>query len=401
MRIVVVQRSAHAHEVLRAPDGVASLPWSSVVQTLDRHDIPDGLPFIVDDDGSLTSCDRLNTYLLTAWRQRAYDLDSLRSFHAYHLARLLRFVRARRGGELVDLTATSTEDLTAYRDARQQEVQDTTLATEFGCFSSFFYFATQVGWMDKDPIPRWGRSNRNTLISRTRRERRARFLKAAQTKHFLEVGLRGDGHEPSGAPGYPERGYVYGLLLATTGLRREECAFLLDVEVPVPATLGSESVHVFDRLGKKQVVRSIYVTPQVAHAVDLYRQTERHRVVHAAQRSLRAKVRDGSLQVIDDLIERRGKLYVAKGSQRIPLVRFTNQNRGQAVRVLDDGTIDPLALFVSRSGLPTRTRTLESTLRRRSRASPPLRPPGPAATPRARHTAHDATPTRCACWLRS
>lgn len=351
MRIVVVQRSAHAHEVLRAPDGVASLPWSSVVQTLDRHDIPDGLPFIVDDDGSLNGCDRLNTYLLTAWRQRAYDLDSLRSFHTYHLARLLRFVRQRRGGDLVDLTATSTEDLTAYRDARQQEVQDSTLVTEFGCFSSFFYFATQVGWMEKDPIPRWGRNNRNTLISRTRRERQARFLKAAQTKHFLEVGLRGDGYDQEGAPGYPERDYLYGLLLATTGLRREECAFLLDVEVPVPETMGSESIHVFDRLGKKQVVRSVYVTAQVAHAADLYRQTERHRVVQAAQRSLRAKVRDGSLLVIDDLIERRGKLYVAVGSQRIPLVRFSNKDRAQAVRVLDDGTIDPLALFVSRNGL--------------------------------------------------
>lgn len=352
MRIVVVQRRAHAGEVLSPRDGAASLPWSAVVESLDRHDIPDGLPFIVDDDGSLTGCDRLNTYLLTAWRQRAYGLDSLGSFHAYHLARLLRFVRALRCGEYVDLTGTTTEDLTAYRDARQQEVQDTTLATEFGCFSSFFYFAAQVGWIEKDPIPRWGRNNRNTLISRTRRERQARFLKAAQTKHFLDVGLRGDGYDPAGAPGYPERDYVYGLLLAITGLRREECAYLLDAEVPVPDTMGSESIHVFDRLGKKQVVRSIYITPQVAHAADLYRRTERHRVVQAAQRSLRAKVRNGSLLVIDDLIEWRGNLYVATGSQRIPLVRFTNEHRAQAVRVLDDGTIDPLALFVSRSGLP-------------------------------------------------
>jgi integrase len=352
MRIVVVQRSALAGEVLYASDSAAPLLWSSVVVSLDRHDVPDGLPFIVDDDGSLNGCDRLNTYLLSAWRQRAYDLDSLRSFHAYHLARLLRFVRARRCGELVDLTATTTEDLTAYRDARQQEVQDTTLATEFGCFSSFFYFATQVGWMDKDPIPRWGRNNRNTLISRKRRERRARFLKATQTRHFLEVGLRGDGYDQAGAPGYPERDYVYGLLLATTGLRREECAFLLDAEVPVPDTLGSESIHVFDRLGKKQVVRPIYITAQVAHAADLYRQSERHRIVQSAQRSLRAKVRDGSLLVVDDLIGRRGKLYVAIGSQRIPLVQFSNKHRAEAVRVLDDGTIEPLALFVSRSGLP-------------------------------------------------
>lgn len=137
---------------MNAPGSAASLPWSSVVETLDRHDIPDGLPFIIDEDGSLTGCDRLNTYLHTAWRQRAYDLDSLRGFHAYHLARLLRFVRARRFGELVDLTATTTDDLTAYRDARRQEVQDTTLATELGCFASFFYFAAQVGWIDRDQI---------------------------------------------------------------------------------------------------------------------------------------------------------------------------------------------------------------------------------------------------------
>ncbi|MGV0809838.1 tyrosine-type recombinase/integrase [Mycolicibacterium setense] len=352
MRIVVVQRSAHADETLRAPDGAASLPWSSVVESLDRHDVPDGLPFIVDDDGSLNGCDRLNTYLLTAWRQRAYDLDSLRSFHAYHLARLLRFIRARRCGELVDLTAATTEDLTAYRDARQAEVLDSTLATEFGCFSSFFYFAIEVGWMAKDPIPRWGRNNRNTLISHKRRDRRARFLKAAQTRHFLDIGMRGDGCDPASAPGYPERDYVYGLLLATTGLRREECAFLLDAEVPVPETMGSESIHVFDRLGKKQVVRSIYITAQVARATDFYRRTERRRVVQAAQRGLRTKIRDGSLLVVDDLIERRGKLYVATGSQRIPLVRFTNKDRAKAVRFRDDGTIDPLALFVSRSGLP-------------------------------------------------
>ena len=56
IRIVVVQRSAHAGEVLHATDGATSLQWS-VVESLDRHDVPNGLPFIVDDDGSLTGCD--------------------------------------------------------------------------------------------------------------------------------------------------------------------------------------------------------------------------------------------------------------------------------------------------------------------------------------------------------
>lgn len=62
MRIVVVQRDLHGDDVLSASDGAALLAWSSVVEALDRQDIPDGLPFIVDDDGSLTGCDRLNTY---------------------------------------------------------------------------------------------------------------------------------------------------------------------------------------------------------------------------------------------------------------------------------------------------------------------------------------------------
>ena len=157
--MVVVGRDADRDEVLSSLDGSESLGWLSAIEALDRHGVPDGLPFIVDDDGSLAGCDRLNTYMLTAWRQRAYDLDSLRDFHAYHLARLRRFIRARRGGECVDLTATTTEDLTAYRDARQDEVQDST--------SVLRLFRPQRG-MGSLVIHRpWRRSRRRTRSSRT------------------------------------------------------------------------------------------------------------------------------------------------------------------------------------------------------------------------------------------
>lgn len=61
MRIVAIRRGARSGDVLHAPDSTASLPWSAVVEMLDRNDIPDGLPFIVDDDGLLTGCDSLNT----------------------------------------------------------------------------------------------------------------------------------------------------------------------------------------------------------------------------------------------------------------------------------------------------------------------------------------------------
>lgn len=83
---------------------------------------------------------------------------------------------------------------------------------------------------------------------------------------------------------------------------------------PPPKRWDPESIQVFDRLGRSRWVRSIYITAQVAHATDLYRRTERHRVVKAAQRSLRARF-DGSLLVVDDPIERRGK---ALRRHRIP-----------------------------------------------------------------------------------
>lgn len=55
-------------------------------------------PGRVDDDGTTSGCDRLNRYLHDAWGQNAFDLGSMRHFHVYHLARLLRFVRRYRAG---------------------------------------------------------------------------------------------------------------------------------------------------------------------------------------------------------------------------------------------------------------------------------------------------------------
>jgi hypothetical protein len=37
-----------------------------VAAVLDRHRIPDGFPFVVDDNGTMAGCRRLNGYLLDA-----------------------------------------------------------------------------------------------------------------------------------------------------------------------------------------------------------------------------------------------------------------------------------------------------------------------------------------------
>lgn len=367
MRIVVIDRRLLGTEPLPLADGQGFDPVRALA-VFDERGLPDGFSFVVDDDGGVTGCRYLNQYLLDAHAQRAFDLGNMRRFHVYHLARLLRYIRrdraewlaeqtgqpvedwlAENGEPKVDLIEATREDLVGYRDSRQGAVEFTTLDTEMGCLSSFFRYATAMHWTAADPTPRWG--DRNTLMSGQRKVRQARFLNPAQTGHFLAVGLRGDGADEESRPAAPERDFVYGLLLGTTGLRREEGAFVLDNEVPPLAEMPPDGVHVFHRTGKKGVTRAVYVTAEVAQAVDLYRQTERAALVRRYQRSLRRLRREGRLLVVDGFARLRGQPAVVIDGHTRSTLTLTDEDRARAVRILDDGTIEPLGLFVAR-GLP-------------------------------------------------
>jgi hypothetical protein len=56
------------------------------------------------------------------------------------------------------------------------------VATELGSVSAFFRFAKSAGWIAVDPVPRWGRNQRNTLMPNIRRKRSPKFLSARQTR---------------------------------------------------------------------------------------------------------------------------------------------------------------------------------------------------------------------------
>ncbi|MCW2132714.1 tyrosine-type recombinase/integrase [Arthrobacter sp. VKM Ac-2550] len=367
MRTVVIDRHRLGIEGLSLPEGQA-FDVSQACSVFDERGLPDGFPFVVDDDGGATGCRYLNQYLLDAHEQNAFDLTNMRRFHVYHLARLLRYLRRQRAQRLaelagqpvedwladngepkIDLIHTTRKDLVGYRDSRQGTVEFTTLDTELGCLSSFFRYATAMGWIKANPFPFW--AGRNTLTSGKRKDRQARFLTAAQTAHFLAAGLRGDGSDAESRPAAPERDYVYGLLLAATGLRREEGAFLLDNEIPPLSGMPADGVHVFDRTGKMGITRSIYVTAEVARAVDLYRQTERAAVIRRHQTVLRKFRREGRLLIVDGLTRLRGQPAVVFDGHARPTLALTDEDRARVVRILDDGSIEPLGLFVAR-GLP-------------------------------------------------
>lgn len=367
MRTVFIDRQLLGNEGLSLPEGQA-FDVSRVRDVFDDRKLPDGFPFVVDDDGGVSGCRYLNQYLLDAQGQRAFDLGNMRRFHVYHLARLLRYIRRQRahglaelagqpvedwlenhGEPKIDLIHATREDLVGYRDSRRGAVEFTTLDTELGCLSSFFRYATAMGWVPANPFPQWG--DRNTLMSGKRKVRQARFLTTAQAGHFLSAGLRGDGSDAESRPAAPERDYAYGLLLAATGLRREEGALVLDNEIPPLSGMPADGVHVFERNGKMGVIRSIYVTAEVARNVDLYRRTERAAIVRRHQASLRKFRRQGRLLIFDGFTSLRGQPAVVSDGHARSTLGLTDEDRARAVRILDDGSIEPLGLFIAR-GLP-------------------------------------------------
>ena len=178
----MVDRRKAAGLDIRMPGKPGVLPSDDLVRMLDDLGVPDGMPFLIDDGGALASCAHVNAYLLAAVRQGGLDLGQIARFHSYSLARALRFVRLNRattmaaekgtpvddwiadhGLPMVDLTAATRDDLVAYKAARTQEVKAATWNNDLSSLSGFFDYAVRTGWIDRNPIPRWGSQRRNTL----------------------------------------------------------------------------------------------------------------------------------------------------------------------------------------------------------------------------------------------
>jgi hypothetical protein len=338
------------------------------VAVLDRLRIPDGTPFVVDDQFGLAGVAHLNRYVIDAVRLRALDLKALRETHVYHLVRLLRFVRHRRallsataantdieqwlrtrGVPNIDLRATTREDWIAYKEWRLQRIELSSWRGERGSIGGFFTYATSNDLM-ADPRPRWGRSGRDTTAEHTS-QRKLRFLTEPQLRSFLHVGIHGQG-DTDNPPGFPERDYSFALTLVATGLRREEGALLLDAEVPRVEDLPPGGVGDIVRYGKGGRSRRVYFTCEHVRALDLDRMGEREQLIEFAQPALRRAWRAGTLLEVTDIRTGRGGTDLTIGGRRVPAVGVSDEERAVAARRRPDGTIEPLALFLSRRGVP-------------------------------------------------
>lgn len=375
MKIGVVKRDPGGPVPL--PTG-GSIEWTEVTRLLNLSDVPEGTPFLVPDDGDLGSVQFTNSYLLDASRQDAYRSNGLLKHHVPVLRRLLVFLRGRHG--CVDLTAATRADLVAYRDFRRPGLAPTSWNGELSVLAGFYSYAKRRGWVDFDPVPRWGARQRNTLRDRVNEHRRERFLTEAQTRLFLEVGLRGDSPSTTELrPRHAERNYAIGLMLVSTGLRRQEATLLLDCEVPTSETLHPSGIESFVRFGKGGRPRAVWVTDDLVDAVDMYRAMEREKIVRQSQRTLRKRMRSGDVLVVDEIIPNRRGHDIRVGQHVIGNERFSDEDRTRAVIVRPDGIINPITLFVVEGGRPPALRTVNNifneALERVASIDHPDRPP--------------------------
>ncbi|MFD7870674.1 MULTISPECIES: tyrosine-type recombinase/integrase [unclassified Microbacterium] len=320
-----------------------TIPAAELRRLLDNARIPDGTPYLTDSAGHFHTLRSVNAYLLDAARQRAYPMRTLRNNHAGALVGLLNFIRETSPN--ADLVDTTTEHLNQYKERRLQTLAGSSWNTEVSDIGLFFAYARDKGWLQTDPVPRWGTRQRNTLKSPEKETRRIRFLTEEQLAFFLNHGLRGD-DVPDDRPEYPERDYTFGLTLVSTGLRREEATYLLDLDIPTNLPRGS---HIFERIGKGSKPRDVHIIDHLADVIDHYRRGEREYMVERAQPTLRSRRRNGTLTVAE-LVPTTNGTALRIGARLIRPNRLPNSLRRTAVWIRDDGLIDPLALFLAEGG---------------------------------------------------
>jgi integrase len=366
-RPVIVRVHADAlnpfsHDAI-VPDGPTG---AEVTHRFNLLGLPEGYPFVLAPDSTFSGTDHLNRYLLAAHRAGAYDPRSLSTFHAKVLTRYLAFLWRHRGSR-EEMSVTTTADLIAYKDERSAKIAAVSWDTEIGCVSQFFTWAIEAGFMAGDPIPRWGTKQRNTLRVRLADNRTPKFLNDRELNFFLHAGLGGEAvyaNVPLSfvrprplQPASPARDFALGFIEVTTGLRREETAGLLDIELPSwtdtsidrPPFLGS-NIFRFIRYGKLNKPRWVYMTEATIDAIDLYRDGERARAIDAAQTRLKSSL--GDLLVVNDVRVKSGKSQLHIDKSWRDADRLGDADRARAVRLTDDGRVEPLGLLVTRSGLP-------------------------------------------------
>ncbi|MDA9391611.1 integrase [Bradyrhizobium sp. CCBAU 45394] len=228
-------------------DGVTHELPAETIAAVQATGVNDGMPFILDDCGGYDH--DLNRFFRACPTMGLRSVNSLRAY-ARDLVVWMRFLSERRGKKSIWLA--DREDVAVYHAARRRSAPSHRISAAswnraVAALETFYGWAVEEELIAASPFgssTTWRRVRGGRFAPvRTARAREAGArrgdLRFVGLDHFLsyrDVGLRGrqlDGREDATWSGrHGERNVLFAELLVTTGLRLEEAASLLIVELP-------------------------------------------------------------------------------------------------------------------------------------------------------------------------
>lgn len=368
-------------------DGAVFELTPDLINTARDAGLVDGMPFILCDDGTYDLA--LNRFFRTCPTMGVRAMNSLRAY-AQDILTWWRFLQARRGKTLWQ---ADREDVAAYRAARRLSAPPLRIAAaswnrSVAALEKLYRWGVEEGLIAATPFTyrhvwhggAYGRRPGVVVHGNRAREpaTRPHDLRFIDLEHYLmfrEVGLRGrlpDGSEDPGWRGRNgERNALFAELLVTTGLRLEEAASLLLIELPCPdddrrVEQRSLPFRIPAAIAKGNKGREIRLPLRLVRRLADYAELERANAVTAFA-ARRAAARNEALLVLHDSDGRSALIDDGAGARRVRLDLLSAADRRRLVRCGDSGARKPALLWLTETGRPVTTASWESAFLRASR----------------------------------
>lgn len=262
----------------------------------------------------------------------------------------------------MDVASATQDDLIAFRQHRTGDslrpVGPSTWHRNMVVVRGIFSYMVQTGLRDTMPWIQVGR--RTVLDVPIYQEMDVRALTQEQWFVFRDVGLGGEtpiGAVDTGWRGtHPVRNTTAAGIALATGMRLAEWRTLLDCELPFADAAPEGAPLVLRACAKGGKLRRVFVPGEALQAVDLYRRTERRRLVRATRRAL-AQRRD-QLAIVRSIDQAKGKIaFDFAGQQKVLQIAEIPPDVRRVLVVETDDGLESASLFIGNAGLPPKQRS--------------------------------------------
>ncbi len=346
-------------------DGMVHKLSASDIAEVANLGLSDGVPFILADDGSYDH--NLNRFFRACPTMGVRSLNSLRAY-ARDIMVWLRFLSERRGNKSV--WAVDRDDISAFHKARRMSepphrISASSWNRSITALDKLYGWAVEENLIAKAPFTYrqvWVQPVGTRPVSMpvnvareaAARKRNTKFLSLERYLLFRDVGLRGqlpDGRADTSWRGRNgERNALFAELLVTTGLRLQEGASLLLLELPAPGHQKQRSIPfaLAGATAKGSKAREIRLPLRLIEQLRDYGEVERmnslnryrqRRTWNLIERPLIVMAHDHRSLRLDD----------ARCSRS---VRFGGLKPSERSRLVHRRSMEPLALWLTEGGLP-------------------------------------------------